>query len=292
VVLAVCLLAVVAAVAATVTVIVANPPAVHWTLVWGDDFAGPAGQPPRGWKFDTGQGIFGDGDIATLTSSPGNVGLDGHGGLDITAVGQAQSWTSARIQTDGGGFAAPAGGELMVTASIKQPDPAGGSGYWPAFWLLGPGQWPGTGEIDIMEDVNAGSAHSGALHCGNLTQANADGTTGPCHEYTGLSSGLRPCPGCQLGYHTYSVVIDRRQRASEQIRWYLDGRLFFTVRESQVGPATWTQAVDHGFSIILDLAIGGKYPDSSCRCTTPNVQTTSGAAMSVQYVRVYRGIQS
>jgi hypothetical protein len=122
--------------------------------------------------------------------------------------------------------------------------------------------------------------------------AQVDGTTGPCHEYTCLSSGLRPCPGCQLGYHTYSVVIDRRHRASEQIRWYLDGRPFFTVGESQVGPATWTQAVDHGFSIILDLAIGGKYPDSSCRCTTPNVQTTSGAAMSVQYVRVYRGIQS
>ena len=282
--------AVVAAVVA-VAVIGANSGAVRWDLVWGDDFACPAGQPPVGWKYDTGQGIFGDGDVAALTSSPANAGLDGRGGLAITALGHDQSWTSARIQTERG-FAAPDGGELMVTASISQPDPASGSGYWPAFWMLGPGSWPGTGEIDIMEDVNAASDHSAALHCGNLTQLNADGTTGPCHEYTGLSSGLRPCPGCQSGYHTYTVVVDRRDAANQQIRWYLDGNLFFTVAESRVGSGPWTEAVDHSFSIILDLAIGGKYPDSTCHCTAPSPATTSGATMSVRYVRVYRGVPS
>jgi beta-glucanase (GH16 family) len=291
-VLAAVLVAATAAAVVAVTVTGSNPATVHWALVWGGDFAGPAGQAPAGWKFDVGQGIFGDGDIAAMTGSPGNVGLDGHGDLDITAVSQGQSWTAARIQTDSSAFAAPAGGELMVTADIRQPDPASGLGYWPAFWMLGPGAWPGTGEIDIMEDVNASSAHSGALHCGNLTQHNSDGTTGPCHEYTGLSSGLLPCPGCQRGFHTYTVVIDRRDHANQQIRWYLDGHMFFTVKESQVGAKAWIQAVDHGFSIILDLAIGGKYPDSNCRCTAPSTQTTSGAAMSVRYVRVYRGIPS
>jgi hypothetical protein len=64
------------------------------------------------------------------------------------------------------------------------------------------------------------------------------------------------------------------------------------VYESQVGAQAWTAAVDHGFSIILDLAIGGKYPDSSCHCTAPNTATTSGAGMSVRYVRVYRGTPS
>jgi beta-glucanase (GH16 family) len=282
----------VVAVIVAVNLATASPATVHWSLAWGDDFAGPAGQAPAGWKFDVGYGIFGDGDVATLTNSRGNVGLDGHGGLYITAVGQGQSWTSARIQTDSSGFAAPAGGELMVTASIQQPDPAGGLGYWPAFWMLGPGTWPATGEIDIMEDVNASSQHSGALHCGNLTQHNSDGTTGPCHEYTGLSSGLQPCPECQTGYHTYTVIIDRRDQADQQIRWYLDGQEFYSVQESQVGTKAWTAAVDHGFSIILDLAIGGKYPDSSCHCTAPDAATTSGAGMSVKYVRVYHGTLS
>ena len=88
------------------------------------------------------------------------------------------------------------------------------------------------------------------------------------------------------------MIIDRRDAANQQIRWYLDGNLFFTVAESQVGAGPWTAAVDHSFSIILDLAIGGKYPDSTCHCTAPSPATTSGAAMSVQYVRVYRGVPS
>jgi beta-glucanase (GH16 family) len=262
-----------------------------WTLTWAADFAGPAYSAPAGWKFEVGQGIFGDGDVADLTRSPANVRLDGKGVLDLTAHSHGASWTSARIESEAS-FAAPAGGELMVTASIQQPDPASGLGYWPAFWMLGPGQWPETGEIDIMEDVNAASEHSAAFHCGNLTQRNPDGTTGPCHEYTGLSSGLLPCPGCQTGYHVYTAIIDRRDAADEQIRWYLDGQLFFTVSESQVGTQAWTAAVDHSFGIILDLAVGGKYPDGRCQCTTPTLQTSSGATMSVQYVKVYTNAPS
>jgi beta-glucanase (GH16 family) len=281
---------VVVATAVIVTVIssVVNRDTVRWTFVWGDNFIGSSGWPPGGWEFDTGQGVFGDGDVAALTSSPANVRLDGQGGLDITAIRHSQSWTSARIQSDNS-FAAPVGGELMVTASIKQPDPSRGTGYWPAFWMLGPGSWPTTGEIDIMEDVNASSEHSGTLHCGNLTRRNADETTGPCHEYAGLSSGLLPCPGCQSGYHIYTVVIDRRHETNQQIRWYLDGHVFFTVNESQVGSKPWIAAVDHGFSIILDLAIGGRYPDRECDCQAPSTQTTSKATMSVRYVKIYRG---
>jgi beta-glucanase (GH16 family) len=260
-----------------------------WRRVWSDDFNGPAGSgvDRSVWKYDTGQGIFGTGEIETMTDSPDNVHLDGRGNLDITALGQGQSWTSGRIQTISSGFGAPAGGEMAVTAEIRQPDPASGLGYWPAFWMLGPGDWPGTGEIDILEDVNALSEHSATLHCGNLNDANPDGSLGPCHEFTGLSSGLLPCPTCQQSFHTYTAVVDRRQTADEQIRWYLDGREFFRVDESQVGQAAWTAAVDHGYSIIFDLAIGGGYPDGVCGCTTPTDQTTSGASLTVRSVSVY-----
>jgi beta-glucanase (GH16 family) len=252
-------------------------------------FAGSAGSgvDTQSWKYDVGQGIFGNNEIERMTNSPANVHLTGAGSLDITALDQAGSWTSGRIQTNQI-FTAPAGGELEVSASIEQP--AAGAGYWPAFWLLGQGQWPEHGEIDVMEDVNSLSESSSTLHCGNLTALNHDGTTGPCHERVGLSSGLRQCPACQAGYHQYTVIIDRQDPADEQISWDLDGSQIYSVSESQVGQAAWSEAVDHGFSIVLDVAIGGGYPDAVCRCVTPNTSTKSGGTMSVQYVSVYEWI--
>ena len=41
-----------------------------------------------------------------------------------------------------------------------------------------------------------------------------------------------------------------------------------------------------GYSIILNVAMGGEYPDSECGCTTPTAATTPGGTMTVQYVSV------
>jgi Carbohydrate binding module (family 6) len=140
--------------------------------------------------------------------------------------------------------------------------------------------WPSTGEIDVMEDVNALSEHSGTLHCGT-------DPGGPCDETTGLSSGLQACSGCQTSYNTYSVIVNRTNTSDESITWYLNGTAYYTVTESQVGTATWEAAVDHGFFLILDLAMGGAYPNAVCGCTSPTSSTSSGASMSVGYVAVY-----
>ena len=174
---------------------------------------------------------------------------------------------------------APAGGELEVTASIQQP--SGGLGYWPAFWMLGPGQWPENGEIDIMEDVNSLSELSGTVHCGT-------DPGGPCNEPNGIGSGLRSCSGCQSGYHTYTMILNRTNTSAESITFYLDGNQYFSVSESQVGTSTWQAAFDHNLSIILDLAMGGGYPNGVCNCTTPTSSTASGGTMSVAYVAAYR----
>jgi len=264
-------------------------PAEPWLKVWSDSFNGPAGQSlgSSTWKFDTGQGTFGTGEIERNTASTSNVRLDGHGDLEIVPLRNGTSWTSARIQTRNTNFGAPAGGEMMVTASIKQPGTANPTGYWPGFWLLGPGRWPETGEIDILEDVDSATHYSGTLHCGNLAQKNPDGTTGPCHEGAGLGSGLRPCPSCDTSYQSYAVVVDRRNSADQQIRWYHNGQEYFSVKESQVGTTAWTQGVDHGYHIILDVAMGGSFPNADCHCQSPSSQTTPGGVMSVANVSVY-----
>ncbi len=270
------------------------PPA-GWTTVFSDDFNGTANTAPSSanWIYDLGTsypggaGNWGTGEVETNTNSTANVFLDGNGHLQIKPIKAANgSWTSGRIETARTDFAAPAGGELEITASIEQPNPGTGLGYWPAFWAMGAAarpvgatNWPSIGELDVMEDVNALSNVSHTFHCG------VD-PGGPCNETTGIGSGLLGCSGCQTAYHTYSVIVDRTNTSAEQLRFYTDGALQLTVNESQVGTATWQAAVDHGFFAILNVAIGGAYPNAICGCTSPSTATSSGAAMSIDYVQV------
>ena len=255
-----------------------------WTPVWTDNFAGAAGSAPSAanWIVDTGPNSS-SGEVET--NAAGNVALDGNGHLDLTAVNTNGAWTSGRVETQRTDFAAPAGGQLMITASIKQPDVADGLGYWPALRAYGAGYrgntaaWPAVGETDIMEDVNGRSQSSETLHCGTVPGGN-------CDEYNGVTSGLGTCAGCQSGYHTYAEVIDRTL-SDEQVRFSIDGQQVWQVRESQVGVSTWQAAVDHGFFLALDLAIGGGYPNTVCGCTSPSPQTSSGGVLSIGSVGVY-----
>jgi hypothetical protein len=270
-------------------------PPSGWSTVWSDDFTGASGTGVNtsNWLYDTGTsypggaGNWGTGEVETATNSTNNVYQDGGGHLVIKPINSGGSWTSGRIETQRTDFAAPAGGQLEVSASIQQPNPASGLGYWPAFWMLGAAarpvgatNWPSIGEIDAMEDVNALSEVAGTFHCG------VD-PGGPCNETNGIGSGLTSCSGCQTGYHTYSIIIDRTNTSAEQIRWYKDGAQYFSVNESQVGTSTWQAAVDHGFFIILNVAIGGGFPNGVCGCSTPTSATSSGAGMNVDYVAVY-----
>ena len=75
---------------------------------------------------------FGQQEINHNTSSTSNVYLDGKGHLVLKAINSGGSWTAARIESTRDDFQAPSGGELEMIASIEQPDPAHGMGYWPA----------------------------------------------------------------------------------------------------------------------------------------------------------------
>ena len=256
-------------------------PPSGWTTVFGDNFAGPAGSAPSAanWFYDIGTG-YGTGEIEQTTNSTNNAYLDGNGHLVLKAIDSGGTWTSARLESTRDDFQAPAGGQLEMTASIEQPNPANGLGYWPAFWALGSpmragGGWPQSGEIDMMEDVNGLNEASQTLH---------DSANSPGHA-------LIACPaagsGCQTGYHTYSVLVNRVNTSAEYLEFLMDGTVESTITEASVGTAAWQAAIDHGFFIIWDLAMGGNYPDGIYGSTTPTAATTSGASMSVAYVAVY-----
>ncbi|MEV5322276.1 glycoside hydrolase family 16 protein [Streptomyces sp. NPDC052687] len=287
-----------AAAAATVTApsatAAAPPPPSGWTQVFADDFDGPAGSGVNtaNWQYATGTGYpggpanWGTGEIETMTSSRDNVSLDGNGNLRITPRRDASGrWTSGRIETNRADFQPPANGTLRVEARIQVPNVTGAAakGYWPAFWMLGAPyrgnywNWPAVGELDIMENTQGLNTVWATMHCGTSPG-------GPCNETSGIG-GSTTCPGttCQAGFHTYRMEWDR-STSVEEIRFYVDGVNYHTVRENQVDATTWANATDHGFFIILNVAMGGGFPDAFGG--GPDAGTVPGHSMVVDYVQV------
>mgnify|MGYP002620302224 CR=1 FL=1 len=269
-----------------------------WSLVWADDFNGPAGSLPssENWIFDLGHSYpggpdnWGTGEIQRYTNDPANVSLDGSGNLRITPLRSASGeWTSARIETRRADFKPAPGRILRIEARIQMPNVTGDAalGYWPAFWALGSPyrgdywNWPGIGEFDIMENVNGLNQVWGVLHCGV-----APG--GPCHEHDGLQAS-RACPGssCQSAMHVYRFEWDTSV-SPNQLRWYVDGQHYHTVRQDQLDATTWSNMTGHaGYFLLLNVAMGGAFPNALAG-NTPTAATVPGRPMVVDYVGVWQ----
>lgn len=269
-----------------------------WQLAWSDDFDGASGTLPSdsNWIFDIGTSYpggpanWGTGEIQSYTADPANVSRDGNGNLRITPIRTASGgWTSARIETRRADFKPPAGGVLRIEGRIQMPNVTGDPalGYWPAFWALGSPyrgnywNWPSIGEFDIMENVNGINSVWGVLHCGV-----APG--GPCNEFNGLAAN-RACPGstCQAAFHTYRFEWDRSVTPNA-FRWYVDGQQFHSINQNQVDATTWNNMTGHaGYFILLNVAMGGAFPNGVAGFATPTAATVSGRPMLVDYVAVW-----
>lgn len=277
------------ATAAIVVGLVSWPRRDGWETVWSDGFDGAAGRPPSAanWVIDLGTQYpggapqWGTGEVQTYSADPGNVALDGRGRLRITPTRDASgAWRSARLETRRADFRPPDGGRLRVTGRIRFP--AGGPGYWSAFWMLGAPfrpdhtDWPGAGEVDVAENLGSEpSTVHGTLHCGVF-----DG--GPCKETTGLGAQrVASNAPYTAGFHTYGIVWDRSTPV-EELRWYVDGHRYHTVRSTEIDPVTWERATGHGFFILLNVAVGGNWPGP------PTAATVPGASMLVDHVTVSR----
>ena len=127
-----------------------------------------------------------------------------------------------------------------AAARMKLPE---GTGFWPAFWALGGGNWPETGEIDIMEYVGETDWVGVALH--------GEGYSG---ETPLVNKYFFPEGESATDWHVYSV-----DWTPVGFDFRVDGRLIYRATKPMVEHyGKW--AFDNPKYLILNLALGGAYP--------------------------------
>lgn len=245
-----------------------------WTLAWSDEFDGPNGSAPdsRKWTPETGGKGWGNDELETYTNRTQNAYLQ-DGNLVIQtrkenftgADGITREYTSARLKTQGL-FSQKYG---RFEARIKIPY---GQGVWPAFWMLGDDidsvGWPGCGEIDIMENIGRMPAVAhGTLH-------------GPGYSGDRGLTGTYILPGTSNGKFSDNFHIFAIEWEPEGVRFYVDGNLYETRTAADI-PTGSRWVYDHPFFMLMNVAVGGKWPGN------PDATTTFPQKMLVDYVRVY-----
>ncbi|OLN97804.1 Glucan endo-1,3-beta-glucosidase A1-like protein 2 [Colletotrichum chlorophyti] len=272
-------------------------------VTWSDDFEGRRNTlpDPDNWIIDLGTHYtnpkgpenWGTGEIQVYTNDVKNVRVDGKGSLKITAIRNATgTWTSSRIETQRKDFMAQPGGKMRIQASLKVPNLGEkGIGYWPAFWTLGAElrgnywNWPYVGELDIMENVNTVDRFWGVMHCDS-------NPGGACDEPNGIGNSTICAGGsCPGRFHTHTVEVDR-STSPEFIRWFIDGVQFHSVNQTALPEKVWEQTVHKPHFVLLNMAIGGGFPDGVYGSKTPTNATVSGGVYEAQYVAVYNSRDS
>jgi beta-glucanase (GH16 family) len=225
-----------------------------YSLVWSDEFNGTTVDTSK-WVFENRNPGVNNEQEYYLQSNVSVV----NGNLVITAKKQTfggQPYTSGKITTYGK-FSQQYG---RIEARIAIPM---GAGMWPAFWMLGANigtvNWPTCGEIDIMEHVNADDLIYGTMHW------NVNG-----HAAYGDKTTTTPA-----SFHLYAVEWD-----TNSIRWYVDNTLYVT--GNIANNINGTDAFHLPFFIILNLAVGGDFPNTTID------DSKLPETMLVDYVRVYK----
>ncbi len=153
-----------------------------------------------------------------------------------------------------------------------------GAGLWPAFWALGNGRWPATGEMDILENVGDPSWTNFAIH--------GPGYSGDkCFDFRQRF----PDGGDITGWHVYGMTWTR-----DAMAFSVDGRERWRIGRATVeSRGAW--AYDTPKFLIVNQAIGGSYPHSVNHADAPylglpqsTVDTIEAgrAVMLVDWIRV------
>ncbi len=235
-----------------------------YAMTFNDDFSkmdvssnGPNRQAMRWIAHTPWNGDFGNDSFDN--PGPGGPFAMGEQGLTITAhkdaAGNWHSGLLCSMDRDGPGQHGFAQRYGYFEIKAKLPD--GGSGTWPAFWLIGVDKQTSSAEIDVMEYYGVSDRIYHSVE--HIWQNGSDQRHLDHMEY--VTPGL-----LSKQFNTYGVLIE-----PEQTSVYFNRHLIW----STPTPPEYRQPM----YMLVNLAIGGGWPFG--RLQSPQI-------MAVQYVRVFQ----
>jgi beta-glucanase (GH16 family) len=238
------------------------------TPSWSDEFSYTGPPDTTKWGYDIGGHGWGNNELQYYTNSTNNASV-ANGKLVIKALKEpfnGKDYTSSRmVSRNKGDFLY---GRIEVSARLPT-----GKGTWPAIWMLPTdwayGDWPKSGEIDIMEHVGHDPAK---VHFSVHTDAYN-------HAIGTQKTTNRTIPTAMSDFHKYRV-----DWTPDAIKGYFDDELMFTFINEGKGHAVWP--FDKRFHILLNIAVGGFWGGAQ-----GVADSSFPAEMEVDYVRYYKMIE-
>lgn len=238
----------------------------NWVMVWQDEFNSPGLPDNQKWSYDAGGNGWGNNELQYYTDKrPENARIE-----DTVLIIETRkenfsgkNYTSARLVSKGKGDWLY--GKVEVRAKLPS-----GKGTWPAIWMLPTdweyGNWPASGEIDIMEHVGY---DPGVIHA-TVHTADLNHTKG---TQVGKNTTVEDC---MTQYHVYSV-----EWYPDHIDAFIDGKKYFSFSNRNEGFSTWP--FDKKFHLLLNTAFGGDWGGAQ------GIDSTIvSTRFFIDYVRVYQ----
>lgn len=233
-------------------------------LVWSEEFNNNGLPDSTAWRYETGSSGWGNHELENYTANDTANAIVKDGALNIVVRKNENGYTSARLILKQSFLY----GRIEIRAQL----PAG-RGLWPAIWMMPAksfyGDWPKSGEIDIMEQVGYNpdsvffTVHTGKYNHVMGTQKSKGSII---HDPYGR-------------YHVFAM-----ERHPDRIDFFMDDTLQFSFKNEHTGYAAWP--FDKPFNLILNVAVGGDWGGKM-----GVDDAIFPAAMKIDYVRFYKNLQ-